>query len=86
MNVLWRQYPDLPFRAVAPWPLVVTPNSLQLDWVDSVIIVESWLDQHVGDHYVDWCWNMWTLHQYNYCGVAFRYEPNVSLFLLRFGS
>ena len=57
-----------------------------LDWVASVEMVETWLDQCVGRHWCEWCWNMWTLEQHKVCGVSFRWEPAVSLFLLRFGT
>ena len=88
--MLWERFPILPYKAYAPWPRVLIPNSItqQDDWIESVDIVECWLERSVGIHCVDWSWTMFTLHDnvhYRTCGVSFRYEPHVSMFLLRFG-
>jgi len=83
MRMLWDRYPELPYRAVAPWPVIELNG--QPDWIASVDMVESWLDARVGHHWVHWTWSMWTLHQYNHCGVSFVCERDTTLFLLRFG-
>ena len=83
-KMLWDRWPSLPFHAVAPWPHVEDPRHIgQRDWVLQVNTVESWLDTNIGPHYVEWTWDMWTLKQAFYCGVAFRREPSVTMFLLR---
>ena len=86
--MLWDRQPILPYTAYAPWPRVLRAGIDQQDWIESVDIVESWLESRVGSHYKDWTWTMWSLHNnvdYRTCGVSFLYEPNVSLFLLQFG-
>jgi hypothetical protein len=81
MRALWDRYPELPYRAVVPWPFV--ERNGQWDWISSVDVMELWLGQHVGHHYKDWTWTMWTLHQHNLCSVSFRRESDSTLFLLR---
>lgn len=81
MRALWDRYPELPYTAVVPWPTVEYRG--QQDWVASVICIETWLESRVGRHYVEWTWNMWTLHNHNLCGVGFAREVDSTLFLLR---
>ncbi|NBP00722.1 MAG: hypothetical protein EBU90_11445 [Proteobacteria bacterium] len=81
MRALW-DYPVLPFKAVVPWPQVDYRG--HKDWMASVDLVESWLCQSVGPRYSEWTWSMWSLQDSRYCSVSFRWEPSVSLFLLRF--
>lgn len=84
MRALW-DHPCLPYRVSAPWPTVSNPTGT-VDWVASVDIVETWLEQYVGLHYRDWTWSMWALHNPYYCGVSFSQERNCTIFLLRFGT
>ena len=79
MRALIDDYPRLPYRAVVPWPMVYDT------WMENTVLVETWLEQSVGPHYVRWVWSMWTLHQSSLCSVSFAREPDTSLFLLRFG-
>jgi hypothetical protein len=74
MRALWDRYPELPYRAVAPWPLVERNGCY--DWISAVDSVESWLDHYIGHHYQDWTWTMWTLHQPNLCSVSFKRESD----------
>jgi hypothetical protein len=83
MRMLWDLHPKLPYYAAAPWP-VIEQNG-QPDWIASVAYVEDWLELHVGHHWVHWTWNMWTLHQQDFCGVSFCRERDTTLFLLKFG-
>ena len=83
MRSLWDRHPELPYQAVAPWPVVQVDNNY-IDWATSVLCVESWLEQYVGRHWVEWTWSMWSLHQADLCGVRFLHERDVVLFLLRF--
>jgi len=82
MLALWDRHPELPYRAVAPWPQIVTDTG-QLDWIESVDQVETWLENFVGYHFVHWTWTMWTLDNPYLCSVSFRREPDSLLFLLR---
>jgi hypothetical protein len=81
--MLWDKFPPMPFHAVAPWPYWDDPG--QWDWVNSVDCVETWLNRFVGQHYVHWAWDMYSLHNPQLCGVGFVRERDVSLFLLKFG-
>lgn len=81
MQALWDRYPELPYRAVAPWPFI--ERNGQWDWIASVDTMELWLADHVGHHYSDWTWTMWTLDQPYLCSVNFAREQDSTLFLLR---
>jgi len=81
MRALW-DFPVLPYKAVVPWPQVY--NRGVIDWVQSVDMIEDWLDHNVGPHWAEWTWCMWTLHNPNFCGVSFNRERNCSLFILKF--
>jgi hypothetical protein len=69
--------------ACAPWPGCES----QIDWIDSVLILESWLEQYVGAHYSHWAYhNMgWGLKA-GYCSLAFKRAPDRTLFLLRWAN
>lgn len=84
MRSLWDLHPALPYRAVAPWPLI--ERNGQLDWIDSVDTVETWLERCVGPHWQQWTWTMWTLDNPYLCSVSFARESDSTLFLLRFSS
>ena len=84
MRALWDKHPELPYRAVAPWPLIETDGNL--DWIAAVDTVESWLETTVGRHYIHWTWTMWTLDQPHLCGVSFARDTDSSLFLLRWSN
>jgi hypothetical protein len=78
--------PDLhafEYVASAPWP----GCEEQIDWIDSIIILESWLEQYVGSHYSHWAYhNMgWGLKP-GYCSLAFKRAPDRTLFLLRWAN
>jgi hypothetical protein len=69
------------YRAWAPWPQL--PQG-QMDWVDSLHMVDDWLIHTVGPHYKEWAWDRVDLAcQGQYLGVAFRQPRNRLLFLLR---
>jgi hypothetical protein len=72
----------LPYRAAAPWPLV--EHHGQIDWIESVYTVESWLESTIGPHYREWCWDTWALHNSSICAVSFKLEKYSTLFLLRY--
>lgn len=79
------RYPELPFSARVPWPCVYDVNG-QMDWVNTVSMVETWLNQRIGAHYVRWSWCMWGIDSAQLCGVSFAQQPDRLLFLLQFGS
>ncbi len=69
------------YRAWAPWPRT---DQSQQDWVRSLEVVDDWLNQHVGPHHSHWAWDRVDLAvQGNYLGVAFRWDRDRTLFLLR---
>ena len=82
MRALWDHYPDLPYKAVVPWPSVVREG--HQDWIASVDLLESWLETRVGPHWSEWVWSMWSLHNPYMCGVGFKQQRNCTLFLLQF--
>jgi hypothetical protein len=83
MRAIWDLEPQLPYKAVAPWPRV--EHRGYQDWVQSVDIIELWLEKNVGHHWVHWSWSMWSLHNPQLCGVSFLLEKHSTLFLLRWG-
>ena len=84
MRMLYDRYPELPYRAAAPWPFVEYKGNV--DWIASVDLVESWLERSVGHHWVHWTWSMYTLDQQDLCAVSFLHQRNCTLFLLKFGT
>lgn len=72
--------PYFPYIALAPWP-----HSLehQLDWINQIETVESWLHQYIGAHYSAWVWASQQEQQYWQACVAFQLEKHKSLFLLQ---
>ena len=82
-TMLWDRHPELPYRAVVPWPRIYTRGNQ--DWVASVDCVQGWLEVCVGRHWCEWTWTGWSLAHSDLCAVSFRWEPSVSMFLLRFG-
>lgn len=83
-TMLRDRYPQLPYRAVVPWPRVYG-RAGNPDWPAAVDCVQTWLETSVGRHWCEWCWSGWSLAHSDLCAVSFRWEPSVSLFLLRFG-
>jgi hypothetical protein len=65
------------YTATVPWPAGIVP---QLDWIQGVELVESWLQTHVGKHYVTWAWND-SKSSYQ-LGVAFKWDQDRSIFVL----
>jgi len=77
------EYHCFTHRAAAPWPRLAQ----QVDWVDLVLTVESWLNSQVGPHHQQWAWDSpsWQLPTY-YMAVAFREQRHQTLFLLRWST
>ena len=74
-------YP-FPYIAWAPWPNTNLYNS-QLDWVESIDLMESWLVTSVGGHLVTWVWTCLDTPAHSACAVAFKHERDRCMFLLR---
>ena len=73
------EYHSFLYTAVVDWPRL-EPDQ-QRDWIDSIILIESWLETSIGPHYLAWAWVSST-RAYS-CAVAFRWERDKTLFLLR---
>lgn len=72
---------EFQYRAWAPWPRY---DSHQMDWVESLRVVDDWLVAYVGPHHKEWAWDRVDLScQGQYLGVAFRRDSCRTLFLLR---
>jgi hypothetical protein len=69
----------LPFVASVPWPN--NPDQPQVDWINSIGLIENWLLGNIGKHYSDWAWN-WAPNP-STVSVAFRWQKDTTLFLLK---
>ena len=67
------------YQAACPWP---RPQP-QIDWVDSVIVMEEWLDQHIGPHGEYWVWNFDENQTKSEARIAFSKAKYRTLFLLQ---
>jgi hypothetical protein len=74
-------YHEFEYIASTPWPHY---GNQQLDWVDRIDIIETWLTRSVGPHYREWAWH--PAQDICFAAVAFRWERSKSMFLLRWGS
>jgi len=87
-----RQY--FPYTAQALWPGVEEQyeqthpyqSFKQVDWIDSVAEMEKWLESSIGLRYCEWVWAEHVSITSWHCGVAFHWEKDKTLFLLRWGS
>jgi len=66
------QYP-----AQIPWPIY---NSTQIDWIEGLFAIETWLRECVGPRYAQWAYNDCS-ELYN-IGVAFKWNQDRTLFVL----
>lgn len=64
-------------RAAVPWP---TASDMQIDWVQGVRTIESWLNNNVGQHLLNWAWD--DSNNTYYLGVAFKWDQDRLLFVL----
>ena len=72
-------YHEFEHVAVAPWPNL---NQQQQDWVDSMTILEEWLNKYVGAHYAQWAYAQQQNLEYWQACVAFKQAKHKTLFLL----
>ena len=65
------------YHAQIPWPIT---NSAQLDWIEGLLSIESWLRECVGPRYANWAYDDCpTLYN---IGVAFKWDQDRTLFVL----
>ena len=74
------EYHTFAHVAIAPWP--VDPRQFQRDWVESINIMELWLEQRVGPHLVEWAFSQQQEQEYWQACIAFKREKYKTLFLL----
>jgi hypothetical protein len=74
------EYNEFDYSAVVPWP--VDPRHYQQDWICAIDTIESWLEQYVGAHLVEWAFDGQREQEPWQACVAFRQERNRTLFLL----
>lgn len=72
-------YHKFQYPVSVPWP--VEHDVVQIDWINSISTIESWLNTNIGCHYTHWAWNqadhpMWI-------SVAFKEHPHSTIFLLK---
>lgn len=72
------EYHSFEYIARAPWP----NYDSQLDWVENITTLESWLERYVGAHYQRWAWATERDHESYEACVAFRWDKHRTLFLL----
>lgn len=74
------EYHTFEHSAIVPWP--VDPRHYQKDWIDSIDMIESWLEQYVGDHWVKWAYSTAVEQEYWQACIAFKQARDCTLFLL----
>ena len=74
------EYHTFEHIALAPWP--IDPREYQQDWINSVDILEQWLNRYVGSHYSEWAFGQNREQEYWHACVAFKQARNKTLFLL----
>jgi hypothetical protein len=79
------EWHDFKYIAQAPWPHL--NHQVQMDWVDAVCTLESWLEQYIGPHHSRWAYHNlgWDLKP-NHCCLAFRWDRDRTLFILRWAN
>jgi hypothetical protein len=75
--------PYFNYIATCNWP--VDPRHYQQDWIDSVGVLESWLEASIGHHYSHWVYASQQDQQYWQACVAFILPQHRTMFLLRWG-
>jgi hypothetical protein len=65
------------YHAHIPWPI---SNSTQMDWIEGLLSIETWLRECVGPRYASWAYDDCRA-LYN-IGVAFKWDQDRTLFVL----
>jgi hypothetical protein len=79
---VWTYFPDchnFAYTANIRWPGATE----QLDWIQGITEVESWLLSYTGPKYQQWAWNR-AEDAYD-ISVAFRYDKHRMLFVIAYG-
>jgi hypothetical protein len=77
-------FPEFQHIAVVPWP--VDPRHNQQDWVNAVDTLEVWLESYIGCHYVNWVYHQVDYQEYWQACIAFRKDPDRTMFLLKWAN
>ena len=59
--------------ATAHWPIII--NDGQWDWIQSVDVMEAWLNRYIGSHYSDWAYHNGTSIDYWQACIACMSKP-----------
>jgi hypothetical protein len=63
--------------AAVPWPNL---SNSQVDWINGVRTIESWLNDNIGHRLLNWAWD--DSKNNCYIGVAFKWDQDRLLFVL----
>lgn len=74
------EHHEFPHIAIVDWP--VDPRHRQVDWVDSINVLEEWLERYAGPHLVEWAWHTTIEQQYWQACIAFKREKLKTLTLI----
>lgn len=74
------EYHEFDYIAIAPWPIVAQPY--QIDWINAIETIESWLVKYAGQQWQEWAFASAQEQQYWEACIAFRQEKYKTLFLL----
>lgn len=77
------EFNQFEYKARAPWP--VSPSHNQIDWIESIDIMRYWLESSVGPHLAHWAWSTDAQQKAWECCVAFRWDRDRLLFLIKWG-
>jgi hypothetical protein len=83
MNNPYPEYHTFTHIACVPWPHW---GKGQMDWVEGITELESWLNMYTGPRWVEWCWAESSLQRYWEISVAFKQPKYKTLCLLRWGT
>lgn len=67
------------YAASVPWP----HWDQQIDWEQGIREIEAWLNGRVGPWMHNWAWT--DSQATSHVGVAFRWDPDRTLFVLTWG-
>jgi hypothetical protein len=78
MLVDWHRFQ---YHATVPWPVF---DHCQVDWIQGITVVESWLKDRVGPRYAVWAYDDCNI--LNNIGIAFKWDQDRTLFVLAWGN
>jgi len=74
---------QFPYQAVVPWPDNPTV-ARQQDWIDSLLLLELWLDSHIGSG--QWIFSSTQDQEYYQACIAFQRASDCTMFILRWAN